>query len=345
MVQTLGADIKNGGDVISIATGVIGDAPPKRFCALGDSMTAATNNLSDYTHGGDIFIANVNGLVLGEAAAMEGIEKYLDYVSRSVQLREDTPVFLVRGGTAENVVTKSGGKEHGITEILQTLQSEIASGGDGKVTTASDLTRAITENGGSVIQAIEPRSEKSADPNAEPEELTVVKSGLAVIKGYKLAGYIPQEDAYGVSLLTDSLGSGSLTLKTDYGIECVNFESQKLNFTPQWNEKGELAGVLIDVKLAAALAEMDRPEMLTGAHLDALNKALKTAAETWIKNVVSVSQRLQCDFLGIGRRLEVVDPLPYRAMTEHISARLPKISFAISVTATVGRSYSMSNPV
>ena len=68
----------------------------------------------------DIFYPHVEHILLGEDAARVSIEDYLAFFCRSPELRIDIPLYIVKGGTAEQAVLETGSDSRCISEILQT---------------------------------------------------------------------------------------------------------------------------------------------------------------------------------------------------------------------------------
>ena len=128
LIQTIGVDLVPEGVCLSAATGKAGeDEAPKRKTQAGVSMLAALDQLQDRTPSAELFYAQTSYLLLGEkAAAAGGLAPLLDFIARDPDMRLSTPLFIVRGGTAQQAVMETGDDKTDVTEALAALEKDIA---------------------------------------------------------------------------------------------------------------------------------------------------------------------------------------------------------------------------
>ena len=83
-----------------------------------DSLASAVNLLRRSGSRREPFFAHVEHLVIGEDALKNGngISPYLDYISRSLETRMDTNIFIVRGVSAKDFVLNRRTKNKTDTE-------------------------------------------------------------------------------------------------------------------------------------------------------------------------------------------------------------------------------------
>ena len=110
LIQTIGVDRAPEGVCLSAATGKAGEnEAPKRMTQSGVSMLAALGQLQDRTPSAGLFYAQTSYLLLGEeAAAAGGLTPLLDFIARDPDMRLSAPLFIVRGGTAQQAVMETG---------------------------------------------------------------------------------------------------------------------------------------------------------------------------------------------------------------------------------------------
>ena len=104
VIQTMGLDDAENGVTLSLAAAGDEERGVARLKADGVSVTAAMDRIRGYSYEQELFCPHVGRLLLGERAADQGIESTLAYISRSPALRLDMPLFVVRGGRAEDAV-------------------------------------------------------------------------------------------------------------------------------------------------------------------------------------------------------------------------------------------------
>ena len=117
LIQTIGVDRAPEGVCLSAATGKVGEGEaPKRMTQSGVSMLAALNQLQDRTPSAELFYAQTSYLLLGEeAAAAGGLAPLLDFIARDPDMRLSAPLFIVRGGTAQQAVMETGDDKTDVT--------------------------------------------------------------------------------------------------------------------------------------------------------------------------------------------------------------------------------------
>ena len=156
LIQTIGVDRAPEGVCLSAATGKAGeDEAPKRMTQSGVSMLAALNQLQDRTPSAELFYAQTSYLLLGEeAAAAGGLAPLLDFIARDPDMRLSTPLFIVRGGTAQQAVMETGDDKADVTEALAALEKDIALDGMSHACSCTDIARALAGSGCAVVGAV-----------------------------------------------------------------------------------------------------------------------------------------------------------------------------------------------
>ena len=116
-----------------------------------ESLATAANSLQDYAAGQELFYAHTQYFLFGQAAAEQGIERYLDYIERSTTLPMGISLFVVRGEKAETLMTRSGDGQYDTGQSLTALKDVVNRRGDNHIFTCADTARALSENGAALI--------------------------------------------------------------------------------------------------------------------------------------------------------------------------------------------------
>ena len=369
VIQTMGLDYSQEGVSLSLASGTNSQSSsPILLHGTGISVTSAIDQILNYSQAEELFMAHIGHVVLGEEAAKNGIDKYLSYICRSPEMRIDVPMYVVKGGSAEEAIMQvGGGKSSGISAALEAVYDNVGERGDSKAFSASDLVRDLERNGSALICAIEcsPSAQKSGEPqegdnssggegegggeetqssgaqrekqDTSGESLTVAPVGYGVIKGDRLCAYIDKEQAVGVGILKNDVGISDIVV-TDRYVSPVTLELDQGGsvIKPIWSDDGSLEMLDIQVKVAANIAEIGG-----GGHFgeadyeDYLTAELEAAVSERISSVIQLSQTLGADFLGLGSIVEMDDAEKYGALGQDFASLLAALPVRISVSGQI----------
>ena len=368
VIQTMGIDFAEEGVGISLASGAKSDgSSPVRLFSTGVSVTSAVAHILSYSQEQELFLSHTSHVVLGEEAAKNGINGYLSYICRSPNLRTDIPLYIVKGGTAQEAVMQVGDGSKGISEVLEAVRANVDERGDSKAFSASDLLRDLERNGSGLVCAIEcsPSIQEggtkqeggsgsssgtdsaespdstggsgSGEEKQEKQALTAAAVGYGVIRGDRLCAYIDKDQAIGVGLLLNIVGISDIVVKDRYATPVtLELDQGSSVIKPVWAEDGSLEMLDIQIKAAANIAEIGG-----GGHFgepdyeDYLTAQLETAVSERVSSVIQLSKTLQADFLGLGNIVEMDDAEKYRALGGDFASLLPGLTVRISVSGQI----------
>ena len=368
VIQNMGIDFAEEGVGISLASGAKSDgSSPVRLFSTGVSVTSAVAHILSYSQEQELFLSHTSHVVLGEEAAKNGINGYLSYICRSPNLRTDIPLYIVKGGTAQEAVMQVGDGSKGISEVLEAVRANVDERGDSKAFSASDLLRDLERNGSGLVCAIEcsPSIQEggtkqeggsgsssgtdsaespdstggsgSGEEKQEKQALTAAAVGYGVIRGDRLCAYIDKEQAIGVGLLLNIVGISNIVVKDRYATPVtLELDQGSSEIKPVWAEDGSLEMLDIQIKAAANIAEIGG-----GGHFsepdyeDYLTAQLETAVSERVSSVIQLSKTLQADFLGLGNIVEMDDAEKYRALGGDFASLLPGLTVRISVSGQI----------
>ena len=378
VVQTMGIDREKGGVQVSMAAAAeASGGGPRRMSAQGSTITAAIDRAYKLSYEEEIFFSHVNHLLVGEAAAEEGLDTFLDYVSQSPTMRIDIPLYIVRGGTANQAVMEVGDSSKGISEVMQTVHESFASRSNSRVFTVADTINSLLRYGSALVCAVEcvPSSEsvspgKSAsaqgggeqnaqqgeEQNPQQEEgqnaqdktqgetpLMAVPAGYAVIRDGKLCKFIEPEEAAAVGLLTGSLPITDITVTDRNGKDAsLELNQGSAEITPVWGGKGQLKGLNIQAQVSASVLETDNWQQgSSNEYINHLTAQLESAVSQRLSSLLRTSMKLKADFLGLAGQVERKSPENYRLMSQRFSDLLPGLELQITVSGQLSHTNDM----
>lgn len=345
LIQTIGVDLAPEGVCLSAATGKAGESEaPQRMTQTGASMLSALDQLQDRTPSAELFYAQTSYLLLGEeAAAAGGLTPLLDFIARDPDMRLSAPLFIVRGGTAQQAVMETGDDKTDVTEALAALEKDIALGGTSHAFSCTDIARTLAGSGCAVVGAVE----CVRTPEEEGGKPALAPAGYAIFRNGNYAGSIEPETARGASMLLGTAGHGNLAVTDgDGGTVMLKLDKCKTGFHPVWSDDGTLARVDVTLKLRASIAELRVPRRITArAYQEELNAALATLVAGWAEDVIAVSQTLGADFLGVGQALAIGGGRKWAAIRDDWPAVWQTVPVRVTVTADVGRTFDLRDGI
>jgi hypothetical protein len=299
------------------------------------------DRIRGYSYEEELFCPHIGQLLLGEKAAEQGIESTLAYITRSPGLRLDMPLFVIRGGTAEEAVMSVGSGGKGICDVMRIIEQDAKRRGESSLTTAAQVLRDTASCGSSLICALDlgKAAERLDEPGAEaaeeaPENLSVAPLGYAILREGRLCRYLTREQGIAVGFLKNEVGPASVEVKDRRGSTAVlELCSGGSRITPLW-EKGRLRGFSVQCEARAGILELGGRGALRGdVDEDYLTAQLEATLSRWVSETFQASKELKADFLGLAEIAERSDPRAWRGLGQAFVDLLPELELEITVRA------------
>ena len=142
------------------------------------------------------------------------MEKYLQHMERSPEMRLNTFLYVVRDGTAQEAVSAAGKETGGVVELLTSLEKDVQLMSESHVFTCGETAEQLAEQGACLAAAV--RLVHREDILAGEDPVTLAAEGYAILKEGRLAGYLDADLARGVNLLMDLGGEDILAVGSDF---------------------------------------------------------------------------------------------------------------------------------
>lgn len=370
VVQTMGLDREEGGVVVSMAAAAeASGSGPRQMSARGGTVSTAIDRAYDLSYEEEIFFSHVNHILIGEAAAEEGLEAFLNYLCQSPELRIDIPLYIVRDGTAEQAVMEVGDGSRGISEVMQAVRESFATPSNSRVFNVADTMSSLERYGSALVCAIrcEPSSESAgakageeigqntgagateaeekqaagedqAQEEAPADEaehpLMAGTAGYAIIREGQLCKYIEPQQTVAVGLMMGSVPVSAIQIKDRSGRACsLEVYSGSADIHALWDGPGELTGLDIQVEVNASVMESGSAEDAdSGEYINYLTGQLESAVSEQLNSLLQSSMKLKADFLGLAGKVELSSPENYRLMSQDFVQLLPSLELQIRVS-------------
>ena len=344
VIQTMGVDCEHGGVRLSLASAADRSGKVKRLSARGASISAAMDSIDRLSTQDTLFCHHVSRVLIGEKTAEEGIDACLDYICRSPVMRVDLPLYVVRGGTAAELMDGSGGTDKGVSEILQSAEQRLKRLGGMPATTAAELLRRCERYGSALVYTLRLTDAADLPEETGEEELSEAAAiddtpktaelyGYAVIREGKLCRYLDSGAAMAADILTDQVGIYTVELRDGLGgTATLEIDGGHTRLIPQW-DGGTLTGFAVRTELSASLLESGGAgNGRDGAYLDRLCAALENEIADRENEVMQAEKTLQADFLGLYGLVERSAPSLYEGRRDAFVELLPTLAQDITVS-------------
>ena len=348
LIRTVGVDADGGNVRLTISSGQPSDGGECMLLSRsGESISTAANSLQDYAAGQELYYAHAQYFLLGQRAAEGGVVRYLDYIERSTTLPMGISLFLVRGDSAEALITGSGDGQYDTGRSLDSLKRVVERRGDNHVFTCADTARSLSENGAALICALRRAGlDGSVFTGDTGGEATAVPDGFGILKDGVLVGFVEPDEALCAVILVQNGMSGIVISDADGGQATLTLEGSRARARPVWNDDGSLGRVDLDVEARARLVELSQyhdtadPELL-----DLWGGILARELDRRFTNLLSLVNQYEADFLGLGNMLRDADAQRFDAMPRPWDELLGSVEFSVNVEARVGRTSDLRESV
>lgn len=335
LLRTMGVDAgEEAGQVrVTVSTGkraagLQGESqPPLILSAAGESLSAACLSMQGLSDS-YVFYGYVDQLLLGEEAALEGVEPVLDYFSRDVELGLGVQVWLVRGGTAQAAIEAGG--ETGVDSRLSTLQTDSEMGAAGITRTAGEVFSSLLEQGCAYLPALR------AAGAEEGEQTALLEAGYGVLRDGALAGCLEGESAKGLELLTGQTAEDIIEVDLPSGRAVARITEVSTRCEPVFQGE-ELTGLRLYCRAAAELAEFHEP--MDQGELAQLREALEERESLRLRQVMEQLRAWGTDCTALGSQVAQANPTRWEKLRGEWEERFSTIPYEVSVQVSVSRTY------
>jgi len=313
--------------------------------AEGTTMFEATRNLWTFMDKRP-FLGHIEYIIIGEEAAKNGILKYIDFFTRDHEVRLDLEVYIAKGLTAQEIMTKANNKDKFIFDRLEGLKSnEIGQ----SVSNTVDLIEAMYtldhDYFSLYLPCIELHNFRLSNQQGKGENQDIVMPGFAVFRGDKLVGYLDGKMGRGLNWLRNQVKSGVIPVNSQEG-STVSLEiiESKTKLKPEITDNG--LTINVQVRISSNIGEIRSSENIVTRHtLAYLEAQQEQIIKQEIEEVIKYAQDNQLDFIGAGEAVYRKYPIQWQDMyQENWSERLAQTRFNVVVDLVIYRTYDILEP-
>ena len=346
LVLSLGVDAGEDGAVeLTMCTGVGLDAePPHVYSYKGDTLASALNEFQRSAAGKKTMFSHLENFLIGESVARAGIADYLDYVERTMDIRLATQLFIVKDGTAREMIQGASGEESSATDMLELLRQNVEELGIGHVYDFGEVALRLEETGAALVMAV--RQTPGAELPQTEEKSMISPAGFAVLQDGKLKAYVEEEAARGTALMESGVRFGDEKVRDLSGneitLELIGFSAK---FSPVYRGS-TLERIDVTAETESNVTELKGDARLSDESERAqIEAALAELMKKRIERAIGAAQELKLDYIGIGGRIQRAAPVKYQKMDPDWETVFPDVEFRITSKAILKRTYDLEDPI
>lgn len=346
LIKTVGVDGTAEGVRVTASTGLgLNGSAPKIYVSEGKTLSQALNSLRHAQIGKEIIFSHIENIIIGEKNSDGIIGECVDFLVRSVSIRLDSRMLIVRGGTAQELVMSTAGQNTSASDMIETMNKNIQRLSEGYIFTCLDIAILLENTGRAVIMAVRVIDSDELSEGA-PEKM-ISPDGFGIIKDGRLTGFAERDEAKGVCILMNRAKAGNITVENDFGdIVTLGITSVRTEYEPEFDDGGRLIRVYVNIKAAGNIVEGVTEEKGDGADYksgvaDAFSRQILEAAESALRSSVMAD----IDYMEIGKQAEIKAPVKFKKMDSDWQDIFSDTEFRIKVESTVKRTYDTDEPL
>ena len=256
------------------------------------------------------FWGGLAATILGERAAQEKLQEFIDVKMRFREARPHTYVMITQGLAydllqAEPLLDQALARE--IKRMIDRRTHE--TGNSCRVTTADFVATLLSPDRDAVASKIrlvlpEDKAEGSKTPG-------VVLDGMGFFRGDRLAGWLGREETLGYILITHRLSQGDINIPLE--LEGRGLTVKLIRSKPKIKETFSQGQVSFQITLKAQGTLYEGGGLnLTEEEMNRIEQAAGRVVEDSAAKAVTVAQEYGADFLGLSQNLHRLHPTVWR---------------------------------
>jgi Ger(x)C family germination protein len=326
LMETMGLDAEEDGLTMTVS----GGGREETVVRTGTGKTLA-QALTEIQTQSDCYVSygHVSGVLIGEETARQGISALLDFLQRDAELRLNTYLYIVRDGTAQEVLEQSEENGVQVADRLKAMELDAGLVSDSYPYNLKDVLVGLEDNGCALVPALTLGEEEAQS------------DGYACLQNGALLGWIEPQYARGVNVLENHVEQGTMTVTVEDTLVSIRLEGASCSWEPKLDGDA-LTGLTARIQVTGSLEEV-------AGSLDV------TREETWrqVERMVSLtigeecaqvlaqSQRWDADFLHLKNKVELAEPGKKALIEEQWESWFPDLQLEVVVTCGVDRTYDI----
>jgi spore germination protein KC len=295
-----------------------------------------------------IFLGHANYFIFGEDTLKDNFYKYFDFIERYYEIRLRSHIYVVKENSAYEIIEKSSKGELFIADRLEEMaQKGYAGPHVAMELDMIELERQLDKKFSAVaIPALVMTDREDETINQKKKiENDFDIYGYAIVKNFKLAGYIDYFCSRGYNFLKNHPGQTIIQIKDPSGSNvATQVANSKVEIKPQFTGD-KLDYVSVKVLFVSGITEQQsRLDVSEQEILGSLAKKQSNIIKNEIVKVINTAQEMNADFLGIDDAIRMRKPVKWEKIKNNWHEMFPDVKFNVSVESVVRRTQDITKP-
>ncbi|MDN5331334.1 MAG: spore germination protein [Tepidanaerobacteraceae bacterium] len=290
---------------------------------VADSIHAAARQMS-HRLSRRLFFEHTRVILIGEEAARDGIEGVVNFLSRNTEINRRGRIMVVKGKAEDALKVKNEYETLHAMYIANIFENWMFCSKFIEIT-IDDFMKSVYSTKGNVLLS-----------RLTPGKMDVSIGGAAVIKNYKLVGWLDENETLGVNFVLGKVRGGDLTFKQPGEDYPVVMSIIQISTKMELVEAGTYPKFKISPRIVADIVETPVDAKIDGDKLKSLEKDLEEKVNQIIlKGVKKLQKEFQVDVLGFGEYLYKYRPDIWEYYREDWENIFPDVEVVVDTKATI----------
>ncbi len=299
---------------------------------VGDALSKMQTELSRSPDFGQRHV-----IFLGEELAKKGLRYMLDSNTREPDINIRSDIFVVKGGTAKDILNGAAGFE--LTPAISALKKHQQYGGRGDISYLEFLIASHKKGMNPTIPALELDVKKSSKP------LTKV-AGLAIFdKDLKLLGFIDADEKRDFLWILGDLKKRTVSIQyKEGGNASLNLVNTSHNIVPELRGDSPIKFTITLSGDAEIFENNTNLDLVPRKNLKILERAFEQHLEKQVLQTVhKVQKEYGVDIFGLGEVIHLKQPQQWKSLKKDWNSKFKEAKVVVKVNLTI-KSNGLSGP-
>lgn len=332
LVLVLAIDYDNGEYTVSGLYSTGGGADPEKGTGTGEEEVAKGTGRSAYEALEDlklknkksISLAQAGSFLIGEAAAKQGLNRSLDFLSRDETIKMEALIYITKGKKAADFIQEGIENKQTIHEDLEAIEQK-----QQEILTRNDNTMV------NILNDMKQTDSCVMVPYLIADESGYLIDGYAVFDQLVLRDYLDHETSDGVNFIRNIMRSYPVYLDNGVGLY-ISYTNTKL----KTRLENQQVTVKITVSFESMLKEvLTQTNVFTAKEMERLTQEQNNYIRSIIEKPVKYSVENGLDILNLARQVENQNFVQWQGIKDTWADEISDIKYQYKVQSRISKSF------
>lgn len=328
-----------------------GNQIPWIASAEGDSVMDAFKNLRARASS-SLSWHHSTILVIGEAMANQGIDKFIDFFARNREIRYTTNVFVTEGKASDIMKITPETQSNLADEIDGIIKNSKYEWNNSYVPDLKELLIDLSYKDHSpilgLIKAVKPTpfdfQENEEISGMKPSTDTVAIEGASIIKDYKLAGWFDAIEARGYRWIKGDISRAIVNVFNKGSIIGVQFNNAESK--TDIDIKNNQIFINIKTKATGYIVEvLDKDKLISENGIEEIQKLAADNIKNEMLTAINKAKAFDADIFGFGRKIRETNPDKWKIIGRNWDDYFKEVQVSIEVKTNIKSVGMTSEPI